>query len=88
MTQQRPPHIAPDQWAAANAISDELLPVVQRLAHAHGAALAVAGCMTASANVAATHGIPAEGYQAAVLHMLQALVKPLPANDAADGVTH
>ena len=81
MTDKRPEDIDPARWAAASSVSHEMIPFVEQLAEKHNAVLAIAGCMTASAVVAAKHGIPAEAYYRAVTHMLAQLVKPYPAND-------
>jgi hypothetical protein len=81
MIGKRPEDIDPDRWAAASAVSDEMIPFVKQLAEKHNPVLAIAGCMTASAVVAANHGIPAEAYHRAVTHMLAQLVKPCPANE-------
>jgi hypothetical protein len=77
---ERPPHIDPDQWAAACAVSNVLIPTAHRVADEHGGTMAVAGCLMAAANVAAQHGIPADTFRDTVLRTLGRMLQPIPAN--------
>jgi hypothetical protein len=76
----RPPHIPPDQWAAACAVSEVLIPTAHRIADEHGAPMAVSGCLLAAANVAALGGIPADTFRRTVMRTLDRMVQAVPAN--------